>query len=710
MRATRLFKTRALSQSLNYTHQYPTHVRSIQSFKTHIPKFNFDDTQLLNYLSNRKLEDARNLLDKIAERDDHSRIVRWTKLLTNYSKAGFIDEAKFLFYIMPKRNIVTYNAMLSAFVQRGRLREARELFGDMPERNVVSWTSLLCGFADSGRMGEARRLFDDMPERNVVSWNSMVVGFIRNGCLEEARRVFDAMREKNVISWNAMIGGYVENCLMDEARILFDEMEVKNVVTWTSMIAGYCRAGDVNEAYSFFRRMPERNLVSWTAMIGGFTWNGFYTEALLLFLEMKRNKHIKPNGETFVSLVYACAGVGYLFLGKQLHAQLIINDLVRGDYDGRLCRSLVHMYSLLGIMDSAYYVLNKNVDKCTIQSYNSMFNGYIRIGKLEEAQKIFDAIPFRDKISWTSMIDGYLSNGLVSPACYLFGHMPDKDSITWTVIISGHVKNELFCEATSLFKEMCFYGFTPLDSTFSVLLGAAGALADIDQGRQLHGMAVKKSQIKFDLFVGNSLISMYAKCGIIDDAYKIFSKMVYRDPVSWNSMIMGFSYHGLAKESLMIFDAMLESGTHPNSVTFLSVLSACNHSGFVTRGLELFNAMHNVYKIEPNIEHYVSVINLFGRAGKIKEAEDFVLGLPFEPDRNIWGALLGVCGFGERDGEIAARAAKKLLELDPLNAPAHVALCNVYAANGQLIEEENLREGMRLKGVKKVAGYSWLAS
>ena len=647
------------------------------------------------------------MLDELPHRDQHGRIVHWTSLLSKYSKNGFVDEARALFDMMPERNVVTYNAMLSGYVQNGRLSEAWRFFEVMPERNVVSWTSMLCGLADAGRIDEARRLFEEMPERNVVSWNSMVVGLIRNGNLEEARMIFQQMPDKNVVSWNAMIAGYAECCRMEEAKVLFDEMQERNVVTWTTMIAGYCRVGSVEEGYCLFRIMPERNVVSWTAMIGGFTWNGFYKEALLLFHEMRGCFDLKPNKETFVSLAYACAGMHFPRLGMQLHAQLIIYSWDYNDYDGRLSRSLLHMYSMFGMMDFAHYICLKNPNKCIVQSYNSLINGYIRIGQLEKAQNLFDVVPVRDKISWTSMINGYLSFGQVSKACHLFYNMPERDAVAWTAMISGHVQNELFAEATYLFSEMRAQGVSPLNSTYSTLLGATGALSHLDQGRQFHCMLMK-TLYEFDLILENSLISMYAKCGEIEDAYCIFSNMIYRDLISWNSMIMGFSHHGLANETLTIFEDMLRSGNHPNSVTFLGVLSACSHAGLVNRGWELFSAMSDAYAIQPGLEHYICMINLLGRAGKVKEAEELVLRLPLEPDYAIWGSLLGVCGFHETNAETARHAAKCILELDPLNAPAHVVLCNIYAANGRHVEETMLRKEMKLKGVRKAPGCSWI--
>ncbi|CAB4309756.1 unnamed protein product [Prunus armeniaca] len=675
--------------------------------RTHHAKLTSDDSQLLHYLSQNLFGEARKLLEKLPARNSHGRVVHWTSLLTKYSRSGCVDEARMLFEIMPERNIVTYNAMLSGYVQSGRLNEGWRFFEEMPERNVVSWTSMLCGLADAGRIDEARGLFDVMPERNVVSWNSMIAGLIRNGDLDGARRVFEQMLMKNVVSWNAMISGCAEHCRMEEARVLFDEMVDRNVITWTSMISGYCRSGNVDEGYSLFQKMPERNVVSWTAMIGGFAWNGFYKEALSLFLKLKGNCDTKPNGETFISLVYACAGIDLPNLGKQLHAHLIVNGWEYDDYDGRLSKSLIHMYSAFGIMNSAYFIFIKNSSNCTAQSCNSMINGYIQIGQLDQAQHFFDNVPIRDKISWTSMITGYFSVGQLSKACYLFQIMPDRDAVAWTAMISGHIQSELFAEATDFFSEMRSEGVSPLNSTYSVLLGAAGAMAYLDPGRQFHGLLMK-TQYESDLFINNSLISMYAKCGEIDDAYRAFSNMRLRDLISWNSMIMGFSDHGHVNETLKIFESMVKSGTRPNSVTFLGLLSACSHAGLVHRGWEIFNAMSNIYAIQPALEHYVCMVNLLGRAGKVKEAEEFVSRLPFKSDHAVWGALLGICGFGETNAEVARYAAKQLLELDPLNAPAHVVLCNIYAANGQHIEEKLLRREMGLKGVRKVPGCSWI--
>ncbi|CAH8368789.1 unnamed protein product [Eruca vesicaria subsp. sativa] len=675
-------------------------------------RFSNEEALILERLSEGGLVHARHLLDKIPQRGSISRVRHWTWLLTKFAKAGYLDEARVLFQVMPERNIVTCNAMLTSYVKCRKLNEAWTLFREMP-KNVVSWTVMLTALCDQGRSEEAVELFDEMPERNVVSWNTLVSGLIGSGDMEKAKQVFDAMPCRDIVSWNAMIKGFIENGGWEEAKLLFESMSEKNVVTWTSMVSGYCRYGDVHEAFRLFCEMPERNIVSWTAMISGFVWNEFYREALLIFLEMNKDLDgMSPNGETLISLAYACGGLGVGFhrLGQQLHAQVIFYGWESLDHHGRLAKSLVHMYVSSGLIGSAQYLLNENFD---LQSCNIMINGYLRIGDLAQAQTLFEKVEsLRDKVSWTSMINGYLDAGDVSRAFDLFQKLHDKDGVTWTVMISGLVRNELFAEAASLLSDMVRHGLKPLNSTYSVLLSSAGATSNLDQGKHLHCVITKTTACYDpDLILQNSLVSMYAKCGAIDDAYEIFSKMVRKDTVSWNSMMMGLSHHGLADKALSLFKEMLDSEMKPNSVTFLAVLSACSHSGLITRGLELFKAMEETYSIQPGIEHYISMIDLLGRAGKLREAEDFISTLPFIPDHTVYGALLGLCGLNWRDRDaegIAERAARRLLELDPVNAPGHVALCNVYAGLGKHEMEKEMRKEMGYKGVKKTPGCSWI--
>ncbi|KNA10211.1 hypothetical protein SOVF_146540, partial [Spinacia oleracea] len=552
--------------------------------------------------------------------------------------------------------VITWTSVLTRFSKRGRVDEARTLFDIMPERNVVTCNAMLSGYVQSGKLSEACKFFEAMPVKNVVSWTCLLCGLMKYGMVEEGKALFEAMPEKNVVTWNSMVVGLVKNGDLEGGRLIFEIMPVRDSVSWNAMIGGYAENGTMEEAMELFDQMGGKdvNVITWTTLISGYCKAGEVWTAYGLFRRMP--------GKNVVSWTAMVGG----FSWNSYYEEAILLAL-------EMRRAGVKM----------------NEETCISLAYACAGMGFPRLV--------------------TSMISGYFDVGEVAKAYELFNNMTDKDNIVWTVMISGYVQNELFLEAMCLFSEMWMQGVIPLQSTYSVLLGAAGAASHLEQGRQLHCLLIK-TQLNLDLILENSLISMYGKCGQIGDSYQIFSNMDCKDLVSWNSMIMGFSSHGLADEALSLFNGMPKLLIKPNCVTFLGILSACSHAGLVKEGWLIYRAMNENYGVVPDLEHHICMINLLGRAGKVGEAEQFVLSLPPEQGVSVWGALLGVCRLGEGNTDIAGRIFERLLELDPLNAAAHVVHCNMLAAAGQYGEERMLRKEMRSKGVRKAPGLSWISS
>ncbi|KAF6138274.1 hypothetical protein GIB67_001424, partial [Kingdonia uniflora] len=210
-------------------------------------------------------------------------------------------------------------------------------------------------------------------------------------------------------------------------------------------------------------------------------------------------------------------------------------------------------------------------------------------------------------------------------------------------------------------------------------------LTALEQGRQIHANAIKL-ECTSDQFVGTLLIDMYAKCGSIQEPYKLFKRMNVRNIASWNAMVVDLAQHGNGEESLKI---------------------SCSHSGLVSEAYGYFNSMHSMYGIEPKIEHYSCLVDVLGRAGHVHQAKKLIESIPFDPSASMYRALLGGCKL-QRDAETGEYVATRLLVLEPFDSAAYVLLSNIYASANQCDKVNETRKMMKSRSIKKDPGYSWI--
>ena len=116
--------------------------------------------------------------------------------------------------------------------------------------------------------------------------------------------------------------------------------------------------------------------------------------------------------------------------------------------------------------------------------------------------------------------------------------------------------------------------------------------------------------------------------------------MYKKDVISWNTIIMAYGIHGFGKESLKLFCRMKENNIEPNASTFVSVLSSCSIAGLDEEGWKHFHLMKREYGIDPQIEHYGSMLDLLGRKGDLDKAKKFIHEMPLASTARIWGSLL----------------------------------------------------------------------
>ncbi|KAI9086436.1 hypothetical protein K1719_031520 [Acacia pycnantha] len=357
----------------------------------------------------------------------------------------------------------------------------------------------------------------------------------------------------------------------------------------------------------------------------------------------------------------------------------------------------------------------------------------------------------------------------------VFLHFPTPDVFMYNTLIRGLAESESPLSSLQLFIQMRRKStFVPDSFSFAFTLKGVANFRDLKSGMQLHGQSLCFG-LNTHIFVGTTLISMYAGCGNLDFAHKVFeetwqpnvvtwnaivtacfrcgdlegaedtfkrmpirnltswnvmlagytkagscsaresdqmrlvfqSMQMRRSIVSWTSMLAGLAMQGHGEEAIQLFHEMEDSGIRLDGITFISLLYACSHAGLVEQGSAYFSKMQSVYAIEPAMEHYGCMVDLYGRAGKLQKAYDFVCQMPIMPNSIIWRTLLGACSI-HGNVELAELVKARLTEMDPNNAGDRVLLSNIYATAGKWKDVANIRRSMAEQSIKKAPGWSMI--
>uniref|UniRef100_A0ACD5XWR4 Uncharacterized protein n=1 Tax=Avena sativa TaxID=4498 RepID=A0ACD5XWR4_AVESA len=526
-----------------------------------------------------------------------------------------------------------------------------------PNRRIVE-------MAAAGRVSDARSLFDQTPDRDVVSWTALIAAYARHGMLHEARALFDRPdARRNVVTWTALLSGYARARRVDEATALFERMPERNVVSWNTMLEVYTSAGRMGDACELFNSMPVRDAGSWNILLAALVRSGAMDKARKLFERMPER-----NVMSWTTMVAGIARSGNV-------------DEARALFDAMPERNVV--------------------------SWNAMISGYTRNSRIDEALDLFVKIPMRDVASWNIMITGFIQNKDLKRARELFGEMPKRNVVTWTTMMNGCLQGNESEMALKLFNGMLLDGIRPNQVTFLGAVDACSNLTGLSEGQQVHQMICKTS-FQFDTSIESTLMNLYAKCGEIRWARKVFDLSREKDAVSWNGMIAAYAHRGLGAEAITLYDKMQENGYKPNDVTYVGLLSACSHSGLVDEGLRIFECVAKDRSIAVQDEHYTCLIDLCSRAGRLDDAKRLIHGLQLKPKSStVRNALLGGCNAhgNESIGDLAAR---HLLEAEPDNAGTYTLLSNIYASAGKWKEAAKIRSEMNDRGLKKQPGCSWI--
>ncbi|MQL83552.1 hypothetical protein Taro_016045 [Colocasia esculenta] len=373
----------------------------------------------------------------------------------------------------------------------------------------------------------------------------------------------------------------------------------RQVLAGTHLMSLYTKVGCLDSAHKLFGEMPSRNTATWTVLITGFSGAGFYSVAFDLFAQML-HEGVFPNHVTLPSVFKCYASMEDLGGGKEVHGWLLRN-VVRSDV----------------VLD------------------NSIVDFYAKCGDLVYAGRVFDSMADRDNVSWNVMLGAYLRVGDVPGSIEFFKRSPSLDVASWNMMINGQMQNGVHGMALESLYQMVELGssFSPI--TFSVALALAGTLSLLELGMQIHCKLVR-SETYVDGFVRNSLMDMYCKCGDMESASIVFSKVPCSgrkvrasavrsdgstaETVSWSCMVSGYVHNGRHVDAFKLFRRLFREGAAVDAFSVTNIISACSYAGFLAQGKQIHACAE---KLGYASDVYLSsaIIDMYGKCGSLHDAE-----------------------------------------------------------------------------------------
>ncbi|TXG59200.1 hypothetical protein EZV62_017029 [Acer yangbiense] len=607
------------------------------------------------------------------------------------------------------------NSLISLYSQCGDIQAAESVFCGMTDKDIISWNAMIDGFASNGKIVEAFDLLHEMQLMGSVQADTATVVSVIPLCAE-----LMLLRE------GRSIHGYAVR------RLLGYDILVMN-----SLMDFYSKCHNLTKAKLLFNTIPLKDLVSWNTMISGYSHNGHSKEAQTLFKEMLHFcSHTSLS--TLLAILPSSDSPEFLKFGTQIHCW----QLKLGFSNNILAvNSLMHMYINCGDLMASFSLLQKIFHIGDTSCWNTVIVACTHNGHLREALKTFnlmrqesnashDSITLVNIISVCGILEqafqGRSLHGLavkssmgpntrvqnslitmysrcrdVESASLVFRLMSNHNLCSWNCMISAFSQNRAEMKAFDLFR--CL-PFEHNEFTIVSILSACTQLGVIRHGKQIYGH-VYRFGLQENSFISAALVDMYSNCGRLDSACKIFENSREKSDAAWNSMISAFGYHGEGIKAIELFHEMCNSGIRPNKSTFVSLLSACSHSGLVDEGLWYYRHMLEEYEVEPVTEHHVCLVDMLGRSGKLHEAYEFIMSMPKQPEAGAWGAMLSACNY-HGDTKMGKKVAEILFELEPENVGYYISLSNMYVACGRWKEAVEIREIILNRNLRKVAGYS----
>ncbi|XP_052187663.1 pentatricopeptide repeat-containing protein At2g13600-like [Diospyros lotus] len=369
-----------------------------------------------------------------------------------------------------------------------------------------------------------------------------------------------------------------------------------NAVFTNKLITEHGKLGQLDIARNLFDEMSQRTVVSWNTMISGYSKWGRLHEALTLVSMMHCNS-VRLNETTFSTVLSVCSRLRSLPDGEQVH--------------GLILKSASESFKLVG---------------------SALLHFYSSCSEIGQAKRVFDLLHERNELLWSLMLVGYVQRDLMSDALDFFNRMPTCDVVGWTALISGYSRREGGCEkALELFWSMRENGeVAPNEFTCDCVLRTCGRLGAWHEGRAVHGLLLRYG-LEFDHSVNNALIDFYCNCKVMEDAKKVYDRLVNPCLSASNTLIEGFISMGKVDEAETIFNELNEM----DPLTYNLMIKGYAVSGRVDDSKRLFLEMPHRTIVSSNC-----MISIYSRNGEIDKALELFEETKSERNPVTWNSMI----------------------------------------------------------------------
>ncbi|KAI5072916.1 hypothetical protein GOP47_0013022 [Adiantum capillus-veneris] len=693
------------------------------------------------------MSDAQRVFDRLIFQDQLS----WDTLIRGYLNCGQLHDAIKLY--IRKQKFVSFDtdshttvALLKACAKLKDLGSGLELqtwivYAGLLEVDAFIGSSLVDMFAKCGSLTNAQQVFVRLRIRNAVCWNALIAAFVKCGHSEQALQLFKRMQLEGIspdaVTFICSLKACANVGSADMAHDIHELIKTRgfhegDLVVGNTLVDVFAKLGLLDKAQRLFDSLPLRDAISWNSLITGYVEHGHGDKAVECYEKMQ-GAGIAPNSVTYICAMKAFTSIGAPSKGLEIHGELERLGLL--EQDCAFGNTLVDMYAQGGWFLKAKEVFDK-LPVRDIVAWNALIAGYAEYGNGKESLNYYEQMQHErvtpdsitlvcslkacglvgaidkgreihaeiergglaknNQVVGNAVVDFYAKCSMLHRAREVFDALPGRDVIAWNIMVAGYAEHGYCEEALKCLDAMQSHGVFPDNVTFVYGLKACNSEISIRRARHIHAEIERQGLLEKDPVVGNALLDMYCKFGLLSIAQELFDILPVQDHFSWNTLIAGYAEHGTGEEALDCFERMQSQGVSADAVTFLCGLKACGGVRALSKGSKMHAEIERRGLLIENHPIGSTLVDMYGKCGAIVKAQEVFDRLPFR-DSIAWNALLA--GYTEQG--CAEGTLKCLHQMRqggvPLNVAAVVCSLKACARIGATSEGQRLLAEIKQK-------------